>query len=91
MVFSTVLTISRENKIGKRAIVCWPSKKTLLSIYLLWFYEYFLRGVQGVIADYARPFVLGAGPAKLANMSLYLLTGLLLAGIFLTSENSSNK
>ncbi|PAV84499.1 hypothetical protein WR25_25248 [Diploscapter pachys] len=44
-------------------------------------------GVQGVIADYARPFVLGAGPAKLANMSLYLLTGLLLAGLLHFNTN----
>ena len=38
------------------------------------------RGVQGVIADYARPFVIGQAAAKAARAGAYVITGLLLAG-----------
>ncbi|ETN85941.1 CybS [Necator americanus] len=39
-------------------------------------------GVQGVIQDYARPFVIGDAAAKAARAGVYLITAALLAGMF---------
>ncbi|VDL74608.1 unnamed protein product [Nippostrongylus brasiliensis] len=44
-------------------------------------------GVQGVIQDYARPFVIGDGLAKAARASVYLITAALLAGLLHFNTN----
>ncbi|CAI4231716.1 unnamed protein product [Auanema sp. JU1783] len=44
-------------------------------------------GVQGVIADYARPFVIGSGAAKAARGGLYVVSALLLAGLLHFNTN----
>ncbi|CAJ0931889.1 unnamed protein product, partial [Mesorhabditis belari] len=51
-----------------------------LSLHIHW-------GVQAVIADYARPFVIGAGLAKASRMTSYLLTALLIAGLLHFNTN----
>ncbi|KHJ74854.1 CybS [Oesophagostomum dentatum] len=38
-------------------------------------------GVQGVVQDYARPFVIGQTAAKAARAGVYVITALLLAGM----------
>ncbi|KAK6732818.1 hypothetical protein RB195_016910 [Necator americanus] len=44
-------------------------------------------GVQGVIQDYARPFVIGDAAAKVARAGVYLITAALLAGILHFNTN----
>ncbi|KAF8361816.1 sdhd-1 [Pristionchus pacificus] len=44
-------------------------------------------GIQGVIADYARPFVIGDAAAKGARAGAYLITALLLAGLLHFNTN----
>ncbi|CAB3404132.1 unnamed protein product [Caenorhabditis bovis] len=61
-----------------------PVMDTLLTIALTLHIHW---GVEGVLHDYARPFVLGDGLAKIAHMSVYLITGLLLAGLLHFNTN----
>ncbi|KAK6054452.1 CybS [Cooperia oncophora] len=44
-------------------------------------------GVQGVVQDYARPFVIGDTLAKTARASVYLITAALLAGLLHFNTN----
>ncbi|VDO82547.1 unnamed protein product [Heligmosomoides polygyrus] len=45
-------------------------------------------GVQGVVQDYARPFVIGETLAKAARAGVYLITASLLAGMWCISRLS---
>ncbi|GMT14712.1 hypothetical protein PFISCL1PPCAC_6009, partial [Pristionchus fissidentatus] len=44
-------------------------------------------GIQGVIADYARPYVIGQTAAKAARVSAYIISALLLAGLLHFNTN----
>ncbi|CAJ0607675.1 unnamed protein product [Cylicocyclus nassatus] len=44
-------------------------------------------GVQGVVQDYARPFVIGIPLAKAARAGVYLITAALLAGLLHFNTN----
>ncbi|CAI5443585.1 unnamed protein product [Caenorhabditis angaria] len=44
-------------------------------------------GVQGVVYDYARPFVIGETAAKAAHAGVYVITVLLLAGLLHFNTN----
>ncbi|CAD6194387.1 unnamed protein product [Caenorhabditis auriculariae] len=44
-------------------------------------------GIQGVMADYGRPYVIGDAAAKAGKISVYILTGLLLAGLLHFNTN----
>ncbi|VDM64340.1 unnamed protein product [Angiostrongylus costaricensis] len=44
-------------------------------------------GVQGVIQDYARPFVIGDVAAKAARAGVYVITATLLAGLLHFNTN----
>ncbi|KAK6016072.1 CybS [Ostertagia ostertagi] len=44
-------------------------------------------GVQGVVNDYARPFVIGDTLAKTARACVYLITAALLAGLLHFNTN----
>ncbi|KAE9413847.1 hypothetical protein Angca_005322 [Angiostrongylus cantonensis] len=51
-----------------------------LSLHIHW-------GVQGVIEDYARPFVIGNAAAKAARAGVYVISAILLAGLLHFNTN----
>ncbi|KJH51905.1 CybS [Dictyocaulus viviparus] len=52
----------------------------ILTLHIHW-------GVQGVIQDYARPFVIGDAAAKAARAGVYVITAALLAGLLHFNTN----
>ncbi|EFO85899.1 hypothetical protein GCK72_005424 [Caenorhabditis remanei] len=44
-------------------------------------------GIHGVVYDYARPYVIGETAAKAAHVGVYIITGLLLAGLLHFNTN----